>query len=126
MTLWCGDIFKIPHSAWKGCTSIYDRAAMVALPKEIRAQYAELIQKHIRENAAPQFRMLLITIEYDNPSIQGPPFSVSEAEVHALYGDHFNIQALSAEHDEDLLTRKKFENTEVTEKCYWISTKKSE
>ena len=39
ISLWCGDFFKLPQSAIAGMTTIYDRAALIALPPDTRKQY---------------------------------------------------------------------------------------
>ena len=70
--------------------AIYDRAALVALPKEMRDRYTEhLVQ--ITENA-PQ---LVIAYEYDQSVVNGPPFSVSQDEVRRHYTDSYNLTLLA-------------------------------
>ena len=70
--------------------AIYDRAALVALPKEMRDRYTEhLVQ--IAENA-PQ---LVIAYEYDQSVVNGPPFSVSQDEVRRHYTDSYNLTLLA-------------------------------
>jgi len=123
LELWCGDFFELPGKAWKDCTAIYDRAALIALPSDLRLKYASGILKNIGENASTPFRMLLITIEYSRTDIQGPPFSVLESEVNTLYGDFFTIQRISEEPELDLMGREKFEGSSVLQKCYLLETK---
>ncbi|MGH8408361.1 MAG: thiopurine S-methyltransferase, partial [Pseudomonas sp.] len=38
--LWCGDFFALDAGAVVGCTALYDRAALIALPPLMREQYA--------------------------------------------------------------------------------------
>ncbi len=57
--------------------SLYDRAALVALPEDMRADYVSACKKLL--NTSPQG--LLITMEYDQAAMEGPPFSVAVAEV---------------------------------------------
>lgn len=59
--------------------AIYDRAAMIALPPDMRPRYV----RHLP--VVP--RILLVTVEYPEEAMSGPPFSVPEAEVRSLYGD---------------------------------------
>ncbi|MGB3620499.1 MAG: thiopurine S-methyltransferase, partial [Ketobacter sp.] len=68
--------------------AIYDRAALVALPPAMRAQYSA----HLIEitSSAPQ---LLITFEYDQDAIDGPPFSLDTEEINRQYADKYNLHA---------------------------------
>jgi thiopurine S-methyltransferase len=81
VTIFVGDIFDLHRDTLGAVDAIYDRAALVALPAPLREQYAA----HLIEltGAAPQ---LLVTFEYDQKRLPGPPFSVLEAEVRAHYG----------------------------------------
>ncbi len=80
--IFVGDIFKIKDDMFGTINAVYDRAALVALPSEMRIQYTTHL-KAITQNA-PQ---LLITFEYDQTLVQGPPFSVNAAEVKTHYDD---------------------------------------
>jgi len=81
----CGDFFKF--SAPNSMDFVYDRASLVALPPELRADYVRVI----RETLKPGGRCLLIVYDYDPSQMEGPPFSISSADIHALYGEHFQI-----------------------------------
>jgi thiopurine S-methyltransferase len=76
-------------------STIYDRAALVALPADIRAHYTS----HLMDisDAAPQ---LLITYEYDQQLIEGPPFSVNEDEVKLHYGTRYNLKPVESKNIE--------------------------
>ena len=65
--IFVGDIFQLSASALGAIDVVYDRAALVALPEEMRARYAA----HLAEMTilAPQF---LITFEYDQSEMAGP------------------------------------------------------
>lgn len=80
--IFVGDIFKIKADMLGTVNAVYDRAALVALPSEMRIQYTAQL-KAITQNA-PQ---LLITFEYDQSLVPGPPFSVNAAEVKTHYED---------------------------------------
>jgi thiopurine S-methyltransferase len=85
-----GDFFDItpelagPIHAW------YDRAALVALPPPMRRRYA----LHLGELLAPGTRGLLITVEYPQEKMSGPPFSVPVDEVHTLFDGDFEVELL--------------------------------
>ncbi|AXI99589.1 thiopurine S-methyltransferase [Cyclonatronum proteinivorum] len=71
--------------------AVYDRAALVALPPQMRqayaAKWAELFP------GAEQ--ALLISFEYDQQLMGGPPFAVYEPELQELFGGRFRLQELS-------------------------------
>ena len=66
---------------------VYDRAALIALPPELRSKYVA----HLKQ-VLPGAAQLLLTIEYPQERMDGPPFSVGLAEVRRLYGDGYEIE----------------------------------
>lgn len=61
--------------------TLYDRAALVALPEDMRAAYVAACEKLL--TASPQG--LLVTLKYDPIVMEGPPFSITAAEVDRLW-----------------------------------------
>ncbi|MDX2259948.1 MAG: thiopurine S-methyltransferase [Hyphomicrobiaceae bacterium] len=88
--IWCGDLFELPSRALAGIAAVYDRASLIALPPDMRARYARWLADHL----APATRVLLVTLDYDQREMSGPPFSVPPAEVAALFGAAFHIEEL--------------------------------
>ncbi|CAN0483421.1 unnamed protein product [Phaeothamnion confervicola] len=86
--LLCGDYFALTRGIAGPFTAIYDRAALIALPPEMRRAYAA----HMTALAETDTRMLLVTVEYDLSLITPPPFAVSVQEVQSLYGDAWAIE----------------------------------
>ena len=89
LTIYVGDIFKLTSNDLGDVTGIYDRAALVALPSPLREQYAAHLMAITQ--CAP---LLIISFEYDQNEMAGPPFSVNEKTVDALYSVDYNIQRL--------------------------------
>jgi thiopurine S-methyltransferase len=89
-TLYCGDFFDISAPDILGVRAVYDRGALVALPPGLREQYADHMLRVIPEHA----HILLISLEYDQNAVPGPPHSVTEAEVEALFGSRCRIELL--------------------------------
>lgn len=84
LELFAGDFFEL-HSGLLGqVNAIYDRAALVALPADMRQAYAQHLMA--LTDYAPQ---LLICFDYDQSQMDGPPFSVNEDEIRELYGNHY-------------------------------------
>lgn len=89
--IFLGDLFDVTREMLGPVDAIYDRAALVALPKDMRDRYTEhLVQ--ISDNA-PQ---LVIAYEYDQRVIGGPPFSVSNDEVRRHYTDSYDLTLLAS------------------------------
>lgn len=84
--IFVGDIFDLSKEILGPVDAVYDRAALVALPRETRVRYSAHLAKIT--NQAPQ---LLITFEYDQSKMAGPPFSISAEEVSQHYKDTFNL-----------------------------------
>jgi thiopurine S-methyltransferase len=74
-----GDFFDATPELTGYCDGAYDRAALIALPPDLRARYVA----HLPSLLAPKAKLLLVTLEYDAEG--GPPFSVSSDEVSASY-----------------------------------------
>jgi thiopurine S-methyltransferase len=85
--IWVGDIFDLSAEVLGSVDAAYDRAALVAMPANMRHQYTSHLMKI--SNAAPQ---LLICYEYNQQLMDGPPFSVSEAEVKRHYAAAYQLQ----------------------------------
>jgi thiopurine S-methyltransferase len=86
-----GDIFDLSGRMLGPVDAIYDRAALVALPEKMRNRYTAHLME-ITQNA-PQ---LLISYEYDQDLMEGPPFSVSHEEVNRHYGNSYNLSLLAS------------------------------
>ena len=86
-----GDIFDLSGNTPGQVDAIYDRAALVALPLEMRKQYT----KHLMQitDIAPQ---LLISYVYDQSAIDGPPFSISNEEVNQHYADNYGLTLIAS------------------------------
>lgn len=76
LDIFVGDIFELSRELLGPVDAIYDRAALVALPPDLRERYTA----HLRAitDTAPQ---LTIVFEYDQSRAEGPPFSISDAEI---------------------------------------------
>lgn len=87
----CGDIFDLKKDDLKEVEAVYDRASMVALPPEMRECYV----RHLLEILPPATQMLLLTFDYHQPEMPGPPFAVSVDEVASLYRGRAQISLLA-------------------------------
>ncbi|UJP05103.1 MAG: thiopurine S-methyltransferase [Nitrosomonas sp.] len=92
----CGDFFDLQMDDVVNVRAVYDRAALIALPPDTRKRYA----CHLEHILPPDISMLLITLEYPDGEIEGPPFPVAEEEVDMLYTEYAQIELL---HRQDVL-----------------------
>ena len=84
-------IFDLSGEVLGPVDAVYDRAALVALPEDMRRRYtAHLIEI---TDKAPQ---LLIAHQYDQNAMDGPPFSISDEEIEAHYRDHYDLAKLAS------------------------------
>lgn len=111
LRIFVGDFFKLTAEHLGCIDAIYDRAALVALPLTMRQAYA----KHLRDisHNAPQ---LLITYEYDQNVVDGPPFSISRSEVEQHYASAYVIEILHTAEVEGGMKGK----TSATEAVYYL------
>lgn len=86
----CGDAFALDEAALHDCVAVFDRAALIALPPDMRRRYVHELYARLPVGCAG----LLITLEYPPHEKQGPPFTVPEAEVRALYGRDWEVEVL--------------------------------
>lgn len=118
--LWCGDFFALTAGDVADCTAIYDRAALIALPAPMRERYAAHLQRILPQGV----QGLLITLDYDQAQMPGPPFAVGDDEVQRLLGDAWQVQELEAQ---DVLAESgKFLQAGVTrleERVYRVSSR---
>jgi thiopurine S-methyltransferase len=82
ITIYSGDFFLLQPQDVEDCSLIYDRASLIALPPAMRRDYVAHLHRLFPQGA----RMLLVTLDYPQAEMDGPPFSVSDAEVRELYG----------------------------------------
>jgi len=90
----CGDYFDLGKADLAGVHAVYDRASLVALPPEMRERYAS----HLVDILPSGTQILLLTFDYPQTEMPGPPFAVSVSEVESLYGSRAEIRLL-AQHD---------------------------
>lgn len=90
LALCCGDFFDLDAAQLADIGAVYDRASLVALPPPMRPAYA----RHLVSILPRSVPVLLVTMEYPDGQMQGPPFTVHEDEVRQLYAAHFDIEML--------------------------------
>lgn len=85
-----GDVFALDAATLADCVGVYDRAAIVALPTDLRRRYAHEVYGKLPAGC----RGLMVTLEYPQREMDGPPFSVEEGDVEALLGHAWDTSVL--------------------------------
>lgn len=89
LVVFVGDIFDVSARALGNVQAVYDRAALVALPAEVRARYANHVA--VITDHAPQ---LIVTFTYDPSKMSGPPFSVTSDMIADLFGRDYDLNLM--------------------------------
>ncbi|WP_201533632.1 thiopurine S-methyltransferase [Psychrobacter ciconiae] len=89
ITIITGDMFALTDKDLGEIDGVYDRAALIALPKEMREAYSAQVQA-LTQNA-PQ---LIVTLNYDEEAWEGPPFSVTPKQILDYYQNSYVIKKI--------------------------------
>ena len=92
IALWAADIFTLTSHDIGHVDAVYDRAALIAMPPELRLQYSQQVCS-LSQNS-PQ---LLLTLNYDQNERAGPPFSISPEQIQQYYSAYYQIYQLEEE-----------------------------
>lgn len=96
-TILVGDFFDLAKADISNVKAVYDRAALIALPLEMRERYVQ----HLEYLLECGTQLLLITLAYDQASMDGPPFSVTSTEVQNTFAPWCEVSALETSAPED-------------------------
>jgi thiopurine S-methyltransferase len=89
ITIFCGDYFRFSDGPFD---AHYDRAALIALPADLRPAYIQ----HTRSLLSTDAAQMVICLEYDESIATGPPFSVPATELLGYWPD---LQRVAAHDD---------------------------
>jgi len=83
-----GDALQLSQAVLGPVAAVYDRAALVALPPEMRITYAASMARLLSSGT----RMLTVAFEYPQELRGGPPFSVEADEIRELFEPAFMVE----------------------------------
>ncbi len=95
VTIYVGDMFALGGLGLAPFDALYDRAALVALPRELRERYVPAVLDAL----APGSTSLVISFACEPPVESGPPYHVDEAEVRARFGPRAAVELLADDPD---------------------------
>ncbi len=119
ISLYHGDFFKFQNINQK-FSAIYDRASLIALPSEMRKMHAKTLLNVTKKNA----RILMISLEYDQSKVEGPPHSVTKDEIEELFSSNFEIEILRTESTRNIGRKFKDNNIDSLKQTVYLLTKK--
>lgn len=120
ITLYQGDFFALDASRFDTFDWIYDRAALIALPKEMQQLYVNHLTSFIKKNT----RLILVSLEFPEEEMSGPPFPIFESNILRLFKG-FNIECVYTQELADKrFAQRKFNVTNLVERAYIISRAK--
>jgi len=91
LTVLEGDAFALTPAHLGGeVDAVFDRAALVAIAPSTREAYVARLADVLR----PGGRVLLVTFDYDQKKLSGPPWAVSPEDVRALCDAAFEVELL--------------------------------
>ena len=88
-----GDFFALTADDLQEVAGVYDRAALVALPPDMRRDYINLLAEILPAKA----QTLLVTFEYRLDARKGPPFSIDIDAVKSLFEGRYAINMLDSQ-----------------------------
>ena len=121
LEIWCCDFFQLVPDDLRPVRLVYDRAALIAMPPEMRREYVE----HLTAIMPDEARILLITLDYDGSEMQGPPFNVPDSEVFQLFGEDYDIRHILRNDlaKDDLFVKRKGLQNGVSESVFVLTPK---
>ena len=116
LSLWQGDFFKLSADIIGNVDLIYDRAALIALPPKMQQSYANQLKHFFSAHT----RLLLVTVEFPEQQLAGPPFSVNKFEVERLFSG-FTVECIATNELKDkYFAQRKLKVDSLHEKLYII------
>lgn len=98
ITILCGDYFALKKEMLGDIDVVYDRAALTALPEDLRMLYVQKLQQVVPKRAG----VFLLTVEDDDTNELAQQDSPVDKELISLYSEGFDIKQV---HVDRLLER---------------------
>ncbi|GJL56881.1 MAG: thiopurine S-methyltransferase [Nitrospirales bacterium] len=87
LEFWVGDFFAIRKEDLSAFDGVYDCAALIALPAEMRSGYVDAVSALLKPGA----KYLLVSLEYPDENMSGPPFAIDSSKITRLFHTSFSI-----------------------------------
>ncbi|MEL6460787.1 MAG: thiopurine S-methyltransferase [Cyanobacteria bacterium J06621_15] len=117
ITIFNRDIFDLKSADIGKIDLVYDRAALVALPEDLRQRYRQKIDEFMYVGS----KCLLITLEFQPYLGAKPPFSITPQEVQSYYGDKYIIDHIKEEEQPQHRMVEKFNLNYLKEHAFFLT-----
>ncbi|MBU0914469.1 MAG: thiopurine S-methyltransferase [Gammaproteobacteria bacterium] len=115
--IWQGDYFGLEPQQLGDIGLIYDRAAVIALPSQMRIDYV----KQLKSLCTGPVSLLLLSLEYPQEEMSGPPFSVTEDEIRQLFDFAASVELVALRNLTGRpFAQRQFNLSKLVEKAFWI------
>lgn len=94
LAIHCGDFFALKPADLLGVRAVYDRAALTALPEDLRERYVA----HLAVILPADCHILLLTVEDLDDADTASEYMASSDEILALYAGHFTLELAHSEY----------------------------
>lgn len=108
ITLYQGNFMDMRSEHLDSCSLVYDRASIVAIESDNRLSYIQQMLAIIPQGIP----MLVVTLDYDQKIMKGPPFSVPMLEISDLYKSVYQLELLRS--DEQIEERPRWKDAGLT------------
>ena len=88
--IYLSDFFELKPENTPPFKAIYDRASIIALEELDRKKYVD----HLIPFLDPAGRILLITLEYNQNQMEGPPYSIPVEEIESIFSPFGSLKLL--------------------------------
>jgi len=87
-----GDFFDLTAPLLEGVAGLFDRGSLIALPPDMRFRYVDHLLRIVPDGCC----IMLLTFEYDQNLVAGPPHAVFPEEVESLYGYRCDVHLMES------------------------------
>lgn len=118
LILFCGDFFKLTPALLGSISAVFDRAALISWTPALRPAYVDQLASLTQCGT----QVLLITVEYPQAQMSGPPFPLTPEAIDELYSQRYSIEQLGRHDILDLEPRLRARGlSELREVCYRLA-----
>jgi len=119
ISLYQGDFFELTPQKIQPIDWIYDRAALIALPESLQQKYVDHLFQFLPDTAT----LMLITLEFPQQELEGPPFAIFPNDVEKLFSGYQITCITQNELKDKKFAQRTFKVSKLVERLYFIKKK---
>jgi len=117
IALYQGDFFALKANKFTAFNWVYDRAALIALPKDMQQQYVDHLTSYLQDGT----KLILVSLEFPEEELSGPPFPVFAADIEKLFKGYKVECVYTHELADKQFAQRRFNVSKLVESAYIIS-----